>query len=65
MPARISQSGSKWEYYLAYCEGAFLEGYVGEVQLLLRKQKTPLARLWTSTESESLHQAIPRSKILA
>ena len=28
-----------WEYYLAYCEGAFREGYVGDIQLMLRKQK--------------------------
>lgn len=28
-----------WEYYLAYCEGAFREGYVGELQLLLTKRR--------------------------
>jgi cyclopropane-fatty-acyl-phospholipid synthase len=26
-----------WEYYLAYCEGGFAEGYIGDAQLLLRK----------------------------
>ena len=31
-----------WEYYLAYCEGAFTERYVGDVQMILAK---PLCRL--------------------
>lgn len=31
-----------WENYLAYCEGAFREAYVGEAQLLLKKQKALL-----------------------
>jgi cyclopropane-fatty-acyl-phospholipid synthase len=26
-----------WEYYLCYCEGAFLERYVGNVQMILTK----------------------------
>ena len=26
-----------WEYYLAYCEGAFLERYISDVQLVLAK----------------------------
>ena len=26
-----------WEYYLAYCEGAFLESYISDVQLILSK----------------------------
>ncbi len=26
-----------WDYYLAYCEGAFAERYIGDVQLLLAK----------------------------
>ena len=25
-----------WDYYLAYCEGAFAEGYIGDAQLLFR-----------------------------
>lgn len=28
-----------WEYYLAYCEGAFREGYVGEIQIILNKDR--------------------------
>jgi len=31
-----------WEFYLAYCEGGFMEHYIGDVQLLLAK---PGARL--------------------
>jgi cyclopropane-fatty-acyl-phospholipid synthase len=34
-----------WEYYLAYCEGAFLEHYIGDAQLLLAKPRTSLAVL--------------------
>ncbi|MFB3776317.1 MAG: class I SAM-dependent methyltransferase [Bryobacteraceae bacterium] len=26
-----------WEYYLCYCEGAFLERYIGDVQMILAK----------------------------
>ncbi|HEY0703930.1 MAG TPA: cyclopropane-fatty-acyl-phospholipid synthase family protein [Candidatus Acidoferrales bacterium] len=34
------QFARMWEYYLAYCEGAFREQYIGDVQLLLRKSGT-------------------------
>ena len=27
-----------WDYYLAYCEAAFVEGYISDAQLLLRKR---------------------------
>jgi cyclopropane-fatty-acyl-phospholipid synthase len=30
-----------WDYYLAYCEGAFLERHVGDFQLLLTKNHNP------------------------
>ena len=30
-----------WDYYLAYCEGAFLERHVGDFQLLLTKSHSP------------------------
>ncbi len=30
-----------WDYYLAYCEGAFREGYIGDVQLVLTKVANP------------------------
>lgn len=31
----------RWDYYLAYCEGAFAERYIGDAQLLLAKAGTP------------------------
>ena len=31
-----------WDYYLGYCEGAFLERYIGVVQLLLVHAEAPL-----------------------
>jgi len=30
-----------WDYYLAYCEGAFLERHIGDLQLLLTKKHSP------------------------
>jgi len=30
-----------WDYYLAYCEGAFLERHAGDAQILLVKNGTP------------------------
>jgi cyclopropane-fatty-acyl-phospholipid synthase len=30
-----------WDFYLAYCEGAFRERYIGDFQLLLRKNADP------------------------
>jgi len=30
-----------WEYYLAYCEGAFRERHIGDVQLMLIKNSNP------------------------
>jgi cyclopropane-fatty-acyl-phospholipid synthase len=30
-----------WDYYLAYCEGAFLERHIGDFQLLLTKNHSP------------------------
>ena len=35
-----------WEYYLAYCEGAFREGYVGDIQLMLRKHEARIPLSW-------------------
>ena len=31
----------RWDYYLAYCEGAFAERHIGDGQLLLAKSGTP------------------------
>jgi cyclopropane-fatty-acyl-phospholipid synthase len=30
-----------WDYYLAYCEGAFLERHIGDFQLILTKNHNP------------------------
>ena len=30
-----------WDYYLAYCEGAFRERHIGDVQLVLAKNASP------------------------
>lgn len=41
-----------WDYYLGYCEGAFLERYIGVVQLLLVHQEAPLGvhgEAWAKT----------------
>jgi len=41
-----------WDYYLAYCEGAFLERHVGDSQLLLTKSGSQSALFnepWTSS----------------
>lgn len=43
-----------WEYYLAYCEGAFREAYVGEAQLLLKKEKALLDLSSNSVEYEGV-----------
>ncbi|NYF78617.1 SAM-dependent methyltransferase [Granulicella arctica] len=34
-----------WEYYLAYCEGGFLEHYIGDVQILMIKPAASLTHL--------------------
>ncbi len=31
-----------WEYYFSYCEGAFREGHIGDMQLVLTKQRAPV-----------------------
>jgi cyclopropane-fatty-acyl-phospholipid synthase len=30
-----------WDYYLAYCEGAFAERHIGDAHLLFRKGGRP------------------------
>jgi cyclopropane-fatty-acyl-phospholipid synthase len=44
-----------WDYYLAYCEGAFLERHVGDVQLLLSKthsQRVLFEEPWSAAYRE-------------
>ena len=47
-----------WDYYLAYCEGAFRERHIGDFQLLLAKKlHAPLrAEPWTSGSSLEARQ---------
>jgi cyclopropane-fatty-acyl-phospholipid synthase len=35
-----------WEFYLAYCEGAFLERHISDVQLFLAKNHNPRPLLY-------------------
>jgi cyclopropane-fatty-acyl-phospholipid synthase len=32
-----------WDYYLAYCEGAFMERHISDIQLLLTRNGNPTA----------------------
>ncbi len=44
-----------WDYYLAYCEGAFLERHIGDFQLLVTKNHTPRVLFnepWREDKSE-------------
>ena len=34
-----------WEYYLSYCEGAFRERHIGDMQLVLTKQRAAVPQL--------------------
>jgi cyclopropane-fatty-acyl-phospholipid synthase len=42
-----------WEYYLAYCEGAFREGHIGDIQLVLRKQRARMPLDWLASEAKN------------
>lgn len=53
-----------WEYYLAYCEGAFREGYVGDIQLVLRKHRARLPFSWNAVGSENSPEQPTVSSIL-
>jgi cyclopropane-fatty-acyl-phospholipid synthase len=44
-----------WDYYLAYCEGAFLERHIGDCQLLLTKshlRETLFNEPWSDRRGE-------------
>jgi cyclopropane-fatty-acyl-phospholipid synthase len=47
-----------WDYYLAYCEGAFREGYISDVQLVLSKV-TRETQLMNEPEMEPACQERP------
>jgi cyclopropane-fatty-acyl-phospholipid synthase len=46
-----------WDYYLAYCEGAFREGYIGDVQMVLSKTGSP-RRLYFREEAKTAGRAL-------
>ncbi len=49
-----------WDYYLAYCEGAFLERHIGDAQLLLTKARNPKALLnepWGAANERAIYES--------
>jgi cyclopropane-fatty-acyl-phospholipid synthase len=51
-----------WEYYLAYCEGAFSERHIGDVQLVLTKNYNPLPLVhepWSAAGCEDSREEDP------
>ncbi len=51
-----------WDYYLAYCEGAFRERYIGDTQLLFTKIHDPTA-IWgdpAAMEAVASHYSVVR-----
>jgi len=46
-----------WDYYLAYCEGAFLERHIGDAQLLLVKNHCPQVLFNEPWLSHQVHAA--------
>jgi len=51
-----------WDYYLAYCEGAFRERHISDVQLMLTKNANR-ARLLGEPWAEAMHGAENRSAV--
>jgi cyclopropane-fatty-acyl-phospholipid synthase len=49
-----------WEYYLASCEGAFLEEYIGDAQILMRKMASSSAPSTSLTADSSEARAAAR-----
>jgi cyclopropane-fatty-acyl-phospholipid synthase len=50
-----------WDYYLAYCEGAFRERRISDVQLMLTKNANPKSLFgepWTDTAENHKQQAV-------
>jgi cyclopropane-fatty-acyl-phospholipid synthase len=50
-----------WDYYLAYCEGAFRERRISDVQLMLTKNansKPLFSEPWTDTTENQTHQKV-------
>jgi len=51
-----------WDYYLAYCEGAFRERHIGDVQLMLTKNANP-AILFGEPWKQNSESASERAKV--
>jgi cyclopropane-fatty-acyl-phospholipid synthase len=50
-----------WDYYLAYCEGAFRERHIGDVQLVLTKNSNPASLFgepWSKAEEHEVQCAV-------
>ena len=50
-----------WDYYLAYCEGAFRERHISDVQLVLTKNANPAALFgepWTNTDESEVQPSL-------
>ena len=50
-----------WDYYLAYCEGAFLERHISDVQLVLTKVGNPrplMGEPWGTRDVAELREAV-------
>ena len=47
-----------WEFYLCYCEGSFLERYIGDVQMILAKplnRMAPVLPVLHTAGAEEIH----------
>jgi cyclopropane-fatty-acyl-phospholipid synthase len=52
-----------WDYYLASCEGAFLEGHINDFQLLLTKNynpRSPFQEPWRLVQESPRTQSVPQ-----
>jgi len=47
-----------WDYYLSYCEGAFLERHIGDAQILLTKARNPKPLLGEPWGATSYHDSV-------
>jgi len=50
-----------WDYYLAYCEGAFLERHIGDAQILLTKACNPKPLLGEPWGAAMYYDSVSRS----
>jgi cyclopropane-fatty-acyl-phospholipid synthase len=53
-----------WDYYLAFCEGAFQERHISDFQLLLTKNTNPrplFQEPWRLVQESKRPQSVPQS----